>query len=102
MKVKILNCTQKGIFKLKFKKHPDLNPSPQLRRVSMQVYASAWFSFSTLMIAGGTLLAAPPISANTLNQWEEIAPGGDTICARGAPFSFFVRSGDPSSHAHFV
>ncbi len=62
----------------------------------MQVHAPAWFSFSTLTIACGVLLAAPPVSANTLSHWEEIAPGGDTICARGAPFSFFVRSGDPS------
>jgi Pectinacetylesterase len=26
-------------------------------------------------------------------QWTEISPGGDTICARGTPFSFFVRPG---------
>jgi hypothetical protein len=25
--------------------------------------------------------------------WNEIRPGGDTICARGTPFSFYVRPG---------
>lgn len=28
-------------------------------------------------------------------DWTEIAPGGLTTCARGEPFSFFVRNGDP-------
>src|SRR5262245_55705687 len=25
--------------------------------------------------------------------WNTIAPGGDTVCARGAPFRYFVRPG---------
>ena len=29
-------------------------------------------------------------------EWIEIEPGGDTICARGTPYRFFARGGDPS------
>ena len=36
---------------------------------------------------------APPSSAS---PWREIAPGGQTLCALGDPFSFFVHEGDPS------
>ena len=28
--------------------------------------------------------------------WQEVLPGGDTICARGTDFRFFVRGGDPN------
>ena len=28
-------------------------------------------------------------------DWMEVTPGGDAVCARGTPYSFFVRSGDP-------
>ncbi|MDO8862926.1 pectin acetylesterase-family hydrolase [Haliea sp. E1-2-M8] len=28
-------------------------------------------------------------------EWETIAPGGDTLCATGTPFSFQVREADP-------
>jgi len=27
--------------------------------------------------------------------WKEIAPGGDTLCARGSAYKFLVRAGDP-------
>lgn len=30
---------------------------------------------------------------NALAEWEEIAPGGNTLCGRGEPFSFFVYQG---------
>lgn len=29
-------------------------------------------------------------------RWIEIEPGGDTVCARGTPYRFFARGGDPS------
>ena len=29
-------------------------------------------------------------------EWIEVVPGGDTICARGTEYRFFVRGGDPS------
>lgn len=32
----------------------------------------------------------------TVGEWIEVVPGGDTICARGTPFRFFVRGGDPN------
>jgi hypothetical protein len=28
-----------------------------------------------------------------LGEWQELEPGGDTICSRGTPYSFFVRGG---------
>lgn len=28
-------------------------------------------------------------------EWVQISPGGETICSRGTPFSFFVRGGRP-------
>ncbi len=28
--------------------------------------------------------------------WSEITPGGDAVCARGTPYTFYVRGGDPS------
>ncbi|UJR86278.1 pectinacetylesterase family protein [Sandaracinus amylolyticus] len=39
---------------------------------------------------------APPLPRAEdlpLGEWTEIAPGGDTICSRGEPYSFFVRPG---------
>lgn len=27
--------------------------------------------------------------------WIEVVPGGDTVCARGTPYRFFARGGDP-------
>jgi hypothetical protein len=27
--------------------------------------------------------------------WTPVSPGGDTLCARGAPYTFFTRAGDP-------
>jgi hypothetical protein len=29
----------------------------------------------------------------SMGEWRQISPGGDTICSRGTPFSFFVRGG---------
>ena len=28
--------------------------------------------------------------------WQEVVPGGDTLCARGTDYRFFVRGGDPN------
>lgn len=36
------------------------------------------------------LLAAAPAGA----QWQTIEPGGDTVCADGSPYKFFVHPGD--------
>lgn len=60
----------------------------------MHITASAFFYVSAFAIA--STLVLPHSYAKGGSTWEEIAPGGDTICARGTPFSFFVRSGDPS------
>jgi hypothetical protein len=40
---------------------------------------------------------APPGPTPTINAlpsgWNRIEPGGDTLCSRGSPFSYFVRKG---------
>ncbi len=36
-------------------------------------------------------LPGPPASG----EWSDILPGGDTVCSRGTPYRFYVRSGDP-------
>lgn len=36
-------------------------------------------------------LPGPP----AMGEWSDILPGGDTICSRGTPYRFYVRSGDP-------
>src|SRR5215203_1188001 len=38
------------------------------------------------------LLLAAPAGA----QWRTIEPGGDTVCADGSPYRFFVHPGDPA------
>jgi hypothetical protein len=38
------------------------------------------------------MLLAAPAGA----QWQAIEPGGDTICADGSPYKFFVHPGDPA------
>ncbi len=60
----------------------------------MKLAVSTLFYFSAFAVP--LAINAHSSLASDLAQWEEIAPGGDTICARGAPFSFFVRSGDPA------
>ncbi len=38
------------------------------------------------------VLAAVPAAA----QWQTIEPGGETVCADGSPYRFFVHPGDPA------
>jgi hypothetical protein len=35
-------------------------------------------------------------SAAQAQDWTPVTPGGDAVCARGTPYTFFVRSGDPN------
>src|SRR5688572_22517499 len=37
-------------------------------------------------------LGASPLEA----QWQAVEPGGETICADGSPYRFFVHPGDPA------
>lgn len=39
----------------------------------------------------GAALPDPPAAGT----WIEISPGGDTVCSRGTPYSFYVRGGAP-------
>ncbi len=47
----------------------------------------------SLFLSDSTLLLAHPNVFESTQGWEEISPGGDTSCARGTPFSFFVHRG---------
>lgn len=40
-----------------------------------------------------SLYAATPIIIDLGNGWKEVKPGGETICARGEEFSFFIHPG---------
>ena len=49
-------------------------------------------STKSLRAALFLLLFAVPAGA----QWQTIEPGGETLCADGSPFRFFVHPGDPA------
>jgi hypothetical protein len=46
------------------------------------------FGISILILMTSSAFAVPA-------GWQEIKPGGDTLCARGGEFSFLVHPGDP-------
>lgn len=56
-----------------------------LRMVVMSVLASLAL----------TACAAESDDDVTLSGWERVEPGGETRCARGGPFAFWIRKGDP-------
>lgn len=37
--------------------------------------------------------SSPSVVALATSGWNEVTPNGDALCARGAPFAFFVRPG---------
>lgn len=43
------------------------------------------------LVLASLALAAPAANAD----WETIAPGGDTLCATGTPYTFHLRRADP-------
>lgn len=45
-------------------------------------------TFVMTVLAAAVAQAIPP-------GWQQIKPGGDSLCARGGEFSFLVRQGDP-------
>ena len=38
-------------------------------------------------------MAVAPAAFSQLGEWQEHVTGGDTLCARGSPYSFFVHAG---------
>jgi hypothetical protein len=36
------------------------------------------------------------LSVAQAQDWTPVTPGGDAVCARGMPYTFFVRAGDPN------
>lgn len=57
------------------------------------------FFIVSLMLSLMMCLGAHSAQAEAPAGWEEIAPGGDTLCGRGEPFSFLVHRGDPNKIA---
>ncbi|MCC6804715.1 MAG: esterase [Anaerolineae bacterium] len=41
------------------------------------------------------LLLLLGVGLASAQEWMPVTPGGDAVCARGTPYTFFVRSGDP-------
>ncbi|MFN8530835.1 MAG: pectin acetylesterase-family hydrolase [Anaerolineae bacterium] len=64
------------------------------------LFLSVLFCFASLLMSGSVRAQDTNTRLPTLDQlhegWNALAPGGDTICARGTPYQFFVRPGDPS------
>lgn len=48
------------------------------------------FALAALLVTGGAL---PALGQN--DAWETIAPGGETACATGTPYTFHAHRGDP-------
>jgi hypothetical protein len=46
-----------------------------------------------LMVIIFLLLALTTVAQ--AQDWTPVTPGGDAVCARGTPYTFFVRGGDP-------
>lgn len=56
------------------------------------------FAFSFSLLSHQTVFATPQEDG-----WEEIFPGGETLCARGEPFAFFVNRGtSPNVMVDFI
>ena len=49
---------------------------------------------NTLAVAAA--LAAATLASPLAAQWRTVTPGGDTLCADGSPYRFFVHPGDPA------
>jgi hypothetical protein len=58
----------------------------------MRKWVLLWVCLS--LLGGATVLAQDMPTRSELDEgWTVIAPGGDTLCARGTPYYFFVREG---------
>ena len=49
-----------------------------------------------LLFLATLLLLLTVTSLAQAQDWMAVTPGGDAVCARGTPYTFFVRSGDPN------
>jgi len=50
--------------------------------------------FGLFLLMGGAVSAQDlPTRADLADGWNRIEPGGDTLCARGTPYMFYVREG---------
>jgi hypothetical protein len=50
------------------------------------------------LLIGALLLVLVGLSASSASaqEWTVVTLGGDAVCARGTPYSIFVRNGDPA------
>ncbi len=54
-----------------------------------------WIALIALVIVSGSVTAQNMPTKDQLppGRWNQISPGGDTICGHGAPYSFYYREG---------
>ena len=56
-------------------------------------------ALTTLIFAGCSAPEAPspagPATSSLSPGWNELTPGGETICSDGSEYRFFARPGDP-------
>ena len=64
-------------------------------RLMLAAVAAATFLGGCGTLASADTVIEPPAPAPPA-EWSTIAPGGDTLCATGRPYSFHVRPGDAS------
>ena len=48
-----------------------------------------------LALLGAGCAGGDEPAADALGTWERVAPGGETRCARGGEYAFWIRRGDP-------
>ncbi len=60
--------------------------------------------YRLFVIALCLCLASTTASAQTAPEWEQIRPGGETLCGRGTPYAFYVNRGRDARklHIHFI
>src|SRR5664279_540949 len=58
------------------------------------MYRVWWIAVLLLIVVSGSVTAQQMPSKDQLPAgWNQISPGGDTICGHGAPYSFYYREG---------
>jgi hypothetical protein len=50
---------------------------------------------ATIVLVTGCAGGGGGEASFTLGGWERVEPGGETSCARGGPYAFWIRKGDP-------
>lgn len=79
-----------------------VTPDSGAGRVNVQVPASAAADLAGNESLASASDAALSVSIESLAAWEVVRPGGDTRCADGSDYRFFVRENDPTRLLFFL